>query len=57
MSDQLLAPRITASSLNNYVDRTVTIVGQVTQLLGEEAIIDADGNVTVRLTRVRYLVP
>lgn len=53
MSDQMFAPRITAAYLNNYVNRNVTIVGKVTQLLGEQAVIDADGNVTIHLNHVR----
>lgn len=55
MSDQLRTPRITAAHLNSFVGQHIAIVGKVTQLLGEEAIIDADGQVTVHLNRVRNL--
>lgn len=53
MSEQLSAPRITASYLENFQGRHVTIVGKVTQLRGEQATIDADGVVTLSLNRVR----
>lgn len=52
MSEQLSAPRITASYLENFQGRHVTIVGKVTQLRGEQATIDADGVVTLHLNRV-----
>lgn len=46
-------PRITCAYLNTYVGRNVMVVGKVQQLRGDEAIIDADGNVTAHLNRVR----
>ncbi|KAG6006153.1 hypothetical protein E4U21_007263 [Claviceps maximensis] len=51
MSEQLSAPRITASYLENFQGRHVTIVGKVTQLRDGHAIIDADGPVTLSLNR------
>lgn len=45
-------PRISAPYLDSYVGRNVVIVGKVVQLRGDEAIIDADGNVTAHLNRV-----
>lgn len=53
MSEQMSSPRITASYLDNFVGRVVTIVGKVTQLRGDQATIDADGVVTILLNRVR----
>jgi hypothetical protein len=50
-------PRVTCSYLNSYVGRNVIIVGKVIQLRGDEAIIDADGNITARLHRVSFLTP
>jgi hypothetical protein len=45
-------PRITCGYLNSYVGKNVIIVGRVVQLRGEEAIVDADGNITAHLNRV-----
>lgn len=47
-------PRITCGYLNSYVGKNVIIVGKVIQLRGEEALIDADGNITVHLNRVSF---
>lgn len=52
MAEQMSTPRITAAFLDNFVGRTVTIVGKVTQLRGDQATIDADGAVTILLNRV-----
>lgn len=46
------SPRITCAYLNSYVGKNVIIVGKVIQLRGEEALIDADGNITAHLNRV-----
>ncbi|KAL7808800.1 hypothetical protein V8C44DRAFT_359581 [Trichoderma aethiopicum] len=56
MSEQMSAPRITASYLDSFVGRVVTIVGTVTQLRGDQATIDADGIVTILLNRDAHLV-
>jgi hypothetical protein len=45
-------PRISGPYLDNYVGRNVMVVGKVVQLRGDQAIIDADGNVTAHLNRV-----
>lgn len=45
-------PRVSGPYLDNYVGRNVMIVGKVVQLRGDQAIIDADGNVTAHLNRV-----
>ncbi|KAM7195986.1 replication factor A protein 3 [Rhypophila sp. PSN 637] len=50
-------PRVTCAYLNMYVGRNVMIVGKVNQLRGEEAIIDADGNITIHLNRDSHLTP
>lgn len=52
MSEQLSAPRITAANLDGFVSQHVSIVGKVTELRGDQATIDADGNVTILLNRV-----
>lgn len=46
-------PRITAPYLDSYQGRNVIIVGRVVQLRGEAAVVDADGNITAHLNRVR----
>jgi hypothetical protein len=45
-------PRINASYLEQFTHRTVRILGKVTQLRGEEATIDAGGEINVHLNRV-----
>lgn len=45
-------PRISASYLEQFTHRTVRILGKVTQLRGEEATIDAGGQINVHLNRV-----
>lgn len=52
MAEATSTPRINAQYLESYVGRNVTIVGKVTQLRGETAVIDADGPITVMLHRV-----
>ncbi|KAK4151315.1 replication factor A protein 3 [Chaetomidium leptoderma] len=49
-------PRITCAYLNSYVGKNVIVVGKVTQLRGEEALIDADGNITAHLNREAHLL-
>jgi len=46
-------PRITAQYLENFSHQTVRILGKVTSLRGEQASIDAGGNVAITLNRVR----
>lgn len=50
-------PRITCAYLNSYVGKNVIVVGKVLQLRGEEALIDADGNITAHLNRVSSALP
>ncbi|KAF4596018.1 replication factor A protein 3 [Ophiocordyceps camponoti-floridani] len=49
MSEQMCAPRVTATYLNTSVGRLVTIVGKVTQIRGDQAVLEADGAVNVAL--------
>jgi hypothetical protein len=46
------APRINSQYLDAFTGQTVTITGKVSQIRGETAIIDANGDVTVLLNRV-----
>jgi len=46
-------PRITAQYLENFSHQTVRILGKVTSLRGEQATIDAGGNISIMLNRVR----
>ncbi|KAK4229819.1 replication factor A protein 3 [Podospora fimiseda] len=48
-------PRVTCAYLNSYVGKNVMIVGKVIQLRGDEALIDADGNITAHLNRDSHL--
>jgi replication factor A3 len=54
--DHPQTPRILASHLANFQHRIVRILGKVTQLRGETAVIDAGGNVDVVLNRVSIFV-
>ena len=45
-------PRVTAPYLESCIGRNVIVVGRVTQLRGDTAIVDADGQVTANLNRV-----
>ena len=45
-------PRINAENLQSFTHRTVRILGKVRQLRGEQATIDAKGNVNLFLSRV-----
>lgn len=47
-------PRVTCAYLNSYVGRNVMVVGKVAQIRGEDAIIDADGNISCKLNRVSF---
>ena len=51
--EQRSNPRVTAPYLNAFVGRNVLIVGQVMQLRGENAVINADGQIEAILNRVR----
>ncbi|QPC72097.1 hypothetical protein HYE68_002849 [Fusarium pseudograminearum] len=55
MSEQLSTPRITAAYLDNFVGRVVMLVGEATQLRGDQATIESDGTVTVLLNRDAHL--
>ncbi|TKA29279.1 hypothetical protein B0A50_03789 [Salinomyces thailandicus] len=48
-------PRITAPYLEQFSHATVRILGKVRQLRGEQATIDANGNIEVRLNRDAHL--
>ncbi|KAH6626342.1 replication factor A protein 3 [Chaetomium sp. MPI-SDFR-AT-0129] len=54
--EAVATPRITCAYLNSYVGKNVIIVGKVIQLRGEEALIDADGNITAHLNREAHLL-
>lgn len=49
------APRVTQPLLQHFSHRTVRLVGKVRQLRGEQAVIDADGQVTLHLHRDAHL--
>ncbi|KAM0495646.1 hypothetical protein ACHAP8_007913 [Fusarium lateritium] len=55
MTEQLSTPRITAAYLDNFVGRVVMLVGEVTQLRGDQATLESDGTVTVLLNRDAHL--
>ncbi|KAL1798909.1 hypothetical protein ACET3X_002946 [Alternaria dauci] len=53
--DHPQTPRILAPHLANFQHRIVRMLGKVTQLRGETAVIDAGGNVDVVLNRDSHL--
>ncbi|KAF2203254.1 ssDNA binding protein-like protein Ssb3 [Delitschia confertaspora ATCC 74209] len=53
MSDA--TPRILASHLSNFQHQTVRMLGKVVQLRGDQATLDAGGNVTILLNRDSHL--
>jgi replication factor A3 len=55
MDAKVSAPRITAPYLDSFNGHHVTLVGKVTQLRGDQAIVDADGAVTLILNRDAHL--
>jgi replication factor A3 len=46
-------PRINSQYLDAFTGQTVRITGKVSQIRGETAVIDANGEITVLLNRVR----
>jgi len=48
-------PRITAPYLEQFSHQTVRILGKVTQLRGEQATIDAGGQIQLHLNRDAHL--
>lgn len=55
--DHPQTPRILAPHLSSFQHKLVRILGKVVQLRGEQAVIDAGGNVDVILNRVRRIIP
>ncbi|KAF9739151.1 hypothetical protein PMIN06_002267 [Paraphaeosphaeria minitans] len=53
--DHPQTPRILAPHLSNFQHKLVRILGKVVQLRGENAVIDAGGNVDVILNRDCHL--
>ncbi|KAI9816784.1 MAG: hypothetical protein M1827_001429 [Pycnora praestabilis] len=50
-----VTPRVNAHYLETFQGQTVRILGKVTQLRGEQATVDAGGNITVILNRDSHL--
>ncbi|KAI9743842.1 MAG: hypothetical protein M1818_002576 [Claussenomyces sp. TS43310] len=55
MAEAITTPRINASYLDSFTNQTVRLIGKVVQLRGEQAIVDAEGNVTAHLNRDSHL--
>jgi replication factor A3 len=55
MAGQTCTPRINSTHLDSFIGSHVMIVGKVTQLLGDQAVVDSDGHVTVLLNRDAHL--
>ena len=45
-------PRITAPYLEQFMHQVVRIIGMVKQLRGDDAVVDAGGQISVHLARV-----
>jgi len=50
-------PRINSQYLDAFTGQTVRITGKVSQIRGETAVIDANGEITVLLNRESHLRP
>lgn len=50
--EPISTPRISAALIDSYIGRNVIIVGKVSQLRGDVAFIEADGQVQANLNRV-----
>lgn len=57
MSEPTATPRITAQYLEQFSHQTVRVLGKVRVLAGEEATIDAGGQIRVILSRVCLFLP
>jgi len=55
MADPISTPRITSQHLEHFTNRTIRLLGKVTQLRGDQATIDSDGSVTCMLNRDAHL--
>ncbi|KAI9840752.1 MAG: hypothetical protein M1837_001326 [Sclerophora amabilis] len=53
----MATPRLLAPYLENFTHQTVRVLGKVVQLRGDQATIDAGGNITAILNRDSHLVP
>lgn len=51
MSEQ--TPRINAAYLERFINMPVRMIGKVVRLMGDTAVLDCHGNVTVHLNSVR----
>jgi replication factor A3 len=54
--ESISTPRISGRIINSFVGRNVIVVGKVVQIRGDQATLDADGNVTINVTRVSSAV-
>ncbi|KAJ9638818.1 hypothetical protein H2201_005691 [Coniosporium apollinis] len=54
---QEVTPRVTAPYLETFAHKTVRILGKVIQLRGEQATIDAGGQINIHLNRDAHLTP
>lgn len=55
MAEPISTPRITSQHLDSFTNRTIRLLGRVTQLRGEVATVDSDGTVTAHLNRDAHL--
>ncbi|KAI2609086.1 uncharacterized protein GGS25DRAFT_303701 [Hypoxylon fragiforme] len=54
--EPISTPRISAALIDSYIGRNVIIVGKVSQLRGDVAFIEADGQVQANLNRECHLM-
>lgn len=55
MADPISTPRITSQHLEVFQNKTIRLLGKVTQLRGDQATIDSEGVVTCQLNRDSHL--
>ncbi|ETS79910.1 hypothetical protein PFICI_07439 [Pestalotiopsis fici W106-1] len=55
--EPISTPRVSGRYIESYINKNVMIVGKVIQVRGTEALIDADGQISINLTAQEHLTP
>ncbi|KAI9803179.1 MAG: hypothetical protein M1825_001970 [Sarcosagium campestre] len=55
MAENVATPRISAPHLETFTNQTVRILGRVTAVRGEQATVDAEGEITALLNNDAHL--
>lgn len=55
--ESISTPRVSGRILGSYVGKNVMVIGKVIQIRGTEALIEADGQISINLTDQEHLTP